>query len=84
MNKYWKKRIKIKELEILEDVEDVIYNAPLRYNGFCHSFLVYKVPESFGKDYEEYAYLKFKYLYVLFPKIKNSKKFKGFIKLKVF
>lgn len=58
-----------------------MHNAPLRTNGCCHSFFVYKIPESFGNDYEHYVNSKFKYLYLLFPKIRGSDNLKCFIKL---
>ena len=73
--------IKIDELGMTDEIEDIIYNAPLRTNGACHSFSIFKVPESFGDDYDDYAFSKFKYLYVLFPKIRNSNKLKGFVRL---
>ena len=73
--------VKVDELGIKEVIEDIIYNAPLRTNGCCHSFLVYNVPESFGEDYEQYVYTKYRMLYILFPKIRNSKNLKGFIRL---
>lgn len=75
--------IKVDKLGIKDKIEDVIYNAPLRTNGSCHSFLIYKVPESFGKDYDDYVFTKFRMLYMLFPKIKYSKNCKGFVKLMV-
>lgn len=74
--------VKVAKLGIHDKIEDIMYNAPLRTNGCCHSFFVYKVPESFGNDYEHYINSKFKYLYLLFPKIRGSDNLKGFIKLK--
>ena len=73
--------VRIDELGIIDEIEDMIYNAPLRTNGVCHSFSIFKVPESYGEDYDDYVYSKFKYLYILFPKIRNSNNLKGFIKL---
>ncbi len=73
---------KVKKLGIYDKIEDIVYNAPLRTNGCCHSFLVFKVPEYYGKDYEDYVYAKFRMLYILFPKIKNSRNLKGFVQLK--
>ena len=48
--------LKVNKLGMYDKIEDIIYNAPLRTNGCCHSFLVFKVPESFGKDYDDYIY----------------------------
>jgi hypothetical protein len=74
--------VKVAKLGMHEKIEDIIYNAPLRTNGCCHSFLVYKVPECYGKDYESYVDSKCIYLQDLFPKIRSSDNLKGFIKLK--
>ena len=36
--------VKVAKLGIHDKIEDIMYNAPLRTNGCCHSFFVYKVP----------------------------------------
>ena len=74
--------LKVDKLGIWDEIEDIIYNAPLRTNGCCHSFLVYNVPKSYGNDYNQFVNAKFSYLNYLFPKVRNSKGLKGFIKLK--
>ena len=59
--------VKINNLGIQYIVDDLIFNAPLRTGGCCHSFVVYKFPEYYKKDYEEYIFSKMKILYLLFP-----------------
>lgn len=63
-------------------IEDLIYNAPLRTENTCHSFLVYKYPESFPNEYEKYLEIKSRTLAILFAKNKVTKNPKGYIKLK--
>lgn len=74
--------VEIDELKIKDEIEDIIYNAPLRTCGFCHSFMILKYPKNYGKEYEDYVYFKSRYLHILFPKIKGSNNHKGFVKLK--
>ena len=74
--------IKSKELGIYDDIKHMIYDAPLRTENYCHSFCVFKVPKTFGKDYEDYVDVKTKMLLVLFPMDRITKTVKGFIKLK--
>lgn len=74
--------IKVKELGVFDEIEDLIYNVPLRTNNHCHSFRVYKVPESWEKEYKEYLTIKSRTLYLLFPVDSKSKNLKGFVKLK--
>lgn len=73
--------VKIEKLGIRNNVENIIYNAPLRTGNYCHSFAVFKFPESQKKDYEEYLDVKSKILYLLFPFNQNTNTLKGFVKL---
>ena len=63
-------------------VEDLIYNAPLRTYNTCHSFMVYKYPESYKEEYEDYLELKSMTLVMLFAVNKKTRNPKGFVKLK--
>ena len=63
-------------------VEDLIYNAPLRTYNTCHSFIVYKYPQSYKEEYEDYLELKSVTLFMLFAVNKKTKNPKGFVKLK--
>jgi len=74
--------VKIKELCIMDEIEHIIYDAPLWSENFCHSFCVFKVPKNFGEDYDEYVEIKTKMLFCLFPVDYKNNKLKGFIKLK--
>lgn len=62
-------------------VEDLIYNAPLRTHNTCHSFMVYKYPESYTKEYEKYLETKSKTLIMLFGRNKETNNPKGIVKL---
>lgn len=74
--------VKIKLNGIEDSVDKIIFDAPLRTEGYCHSFAVYKFPENMKKDYDDYLNYKSKFLYILFPTHKDSNHLKGFIKLK--
>lgn len=74
--------LEIEKLGIMDEIEDIIYNAPLRTNGCCHSFMIVKYPENYGEDYDDYVEFKFRYLHSLFPRIRGSNNIKGFVKLK--
>ena len=74
--------VKIEENGLKETIDKIIYDAPLRTEGYCHSFVIYKFPEDMEKDYEDYIKYKSKLLCFLFPLIRNSNNLKGFIKLK--
>ena len=73
--------VKIEELGMIDEIEDIIYNAPLRTNGVCHSLMVMKYPESYGKIYDEYLYYKSHILIMLFCINKQTKNPKGFLKI---
>lgn len=73
---------KMDKLRLKDKIEDIIYNAPLRSNGCCHSLMIVKYPENFGELYEEYLYYKSNILIMLFCVNKLTKNPKGFIKLK--
>lgn len=72
---------KVENLGIKNVIDKMIYDAPLKTEGYCHSFLIYKFPKSRKQDYEEYLKYKSTVLFVLFSGIKDSKNSKGFIKL---
>ena len=74
--------VKVEKLGIKDKIEDIIFNAPLRTNGCCHSFTILKYPKNYGKFHDDYVYYKFRYLNGLFPKVRGSTNLKGFIKLK--
>ena len=74
--------LKVDKLGIKDKIEDIIYNAPLRTDGCCHSFVIIRYPEKCVSDYEDYVFFKCRYLYLLFPKIRGSNSLKGFVKLK--
>ena len=63
-------------------INKIIFDAPLRTGGYCHSFLIFKFPEYRKEDYENYVKYKSKMLFLLFPTHKGSNTLKGFIKLK--
>lgn len=65
----------------MDEIEHIIYDAPLWSENFCHSFCVFKVPKNFGEDYEEYMEIKTK-VFWLFPVDYKNNKLKGFVKLK--
>ena len=73
--------VKVDELGIKDVIEDIIYNAPLRTNGCCHSLMVFKYPKECGELYEDYIYYKSNVLIMLFCRNKETKNPKGFIKL---
>lgn len=74
--------VKSKELGIVDEIKHMIYDAPLITSNFCHSFCVFKVPEEYGEDYDEFLEFKSKVLFLLFSMNNKTKKLKGFIKLK--
>ena len=73
---------KVENLGIKNIIDRIIFDAPLKTEGYCHSFLIYKFPKSRKEDYRTYKKYKSTMLSILFPGIKNSNDFKGFIKLK--
>jgi len=75
--------VKAKKLGILDEIDNIIYDAPLRTNNFCHSFRVFKVPQSWRKDYDEYITIKSRILFILFPSDSRTNGVKGFLKLKM-
>lgn len=75
--------VKAKKLGILDEIDNIIYDAPLRTNNFCHSFRVFKVPQSWQKDYDEYITIKSRILFILFPSDSRTNGVKGFLKLKM-
>lgn len=75
--------VKAKKLGILDEIDNIIYDAPLRTNNFCHSFRVFKVPQSWRKDYDEYITIKSRILFLLFPSDSRTNGVKGFLKLKM-
>lgn len=74
--------VKVDEDDDKALVEDLIYNAPLRTYNTCHSFMVYKYPESYKEEYEDYLELKSMTLVMLFAVNKKTRNPKGFVKLK--
>jgi hypothetical protein len=74
--------VKVDELGIRDRLEDLIYNAPLRTNGSCHSLMVIKYPKDFEELYEQYLYFKSNILIMLFCRNKETKNPKGFIELR--
>lgn len=72
----------VEEKGMREIIDNIIYDAPLRTEGYCHSFVIYKFPEDRKRDYEEYLKYKSKILLILFPGIRNSNNLKGFVKLR--
>ncbi|MEE0934620.1 MAG: hypothetical protein U0L42_03010 [Methanobrevibacter sp.] len=72
---------KVDNLGIKDVIDRIIFDAPLKTGGYCHSFLIYKFPKYRKQDYEEYLKYKSTVLFVLFSGIKDSKNSKGFIKL---
>lgn len=75
--------VKAKKLGILDEIDNIIYDAPFRTNNFCHSFRVFKVPQSWKKDYDEYIKIKSRILFILFPSDSRTGNVKGFLKLKM-
>ena len=75
--------VKAKKLGILDEIDNIIYDAPLRTNNFCHSFRVFKVPQFWRKDYDEYITIKSRILFILFPSDSRTNGVKGFLKLKM-
>ena len=73
--------VKTNDFGIIDEIRHIIYDAPLFTNNCCHSFCVFKVPEEYGKDYEDYVEFKSNYMKI-FGITKETKNFKGFIKLK--
>ena len=73
--------VKSKELNKVDEIKHMIYDAPLRTRNFCHSFCVFKVPKNYGKDYEDYIEFKSRILFMLFSTDSKSNNFKGFIRL---
>jgi hypothetical protein len=74
--------VKVESSMMKNTVDRIIFDAPLRTGGFCHSFVIYKFPKCRKKDYEEYLSYKSKILFILFSTHMDSNSSKGFIKLK--
>lgn len=74
--------IKVDKYNDKEKIEDLIYNAPLRTDNTCHSFLVYKYPKNYPKEHEKFLEIKSRMLFMIFAVNKNTKNPKGYIKLK--
>ena len=67
-------RLKVDINNDRKKVEELIYNAPLRTYNTCHSFMVYKYPESYPEEYEDYLELKSITLVLLFSMNKKKQK----------
>ena len=64
-----------------EKIDTLIQNAYSESGKMCHSLSVYKYPEDNSEEYEKYLEIKNRTL-ILFSINKETRKAKGFIKLK--
>ena len=65
-----------------EEIEGIIYDAPLKTCNTCHSFVVFNYPKSFPEEHEKFLELKSRILFLIFAVNKKTKNPKGFVKLK--
>lgn len=61
--------LEVDKLGIKDKVEDIIYDAPLRTDGCCHSFVIIRYPEEYVGDYDDYVFFKCRYLISCFRKL---------------